>query len=69
MEPKNYEPMRHKNTGVDDDELLFESYLLPIDEALEKLQGSQVMADVVRRGWKGICERWAAEEEGAMRSE
>lgn len=69
MEPKNYEPMHHKNTGVDDDELLFESYLLPIDEALERLQRSQVMADVVRRGWKGICERWAAEEEEAMRSE
>jgi ADP-ribose pyrophosphatase YjhB (NUDIX family) len=48
-----YEPMRHEGTGVDEDELLYESYLLPIEEACQRLKGS-VMEDVIRRGWAAI---------------
>lgn len=62
LEGEGYEPVRHKNTGVDEEERLYESYLLPIEEAVEKLRGT-VMADVVRRGWQGICERREMEEE------
>ncbi|KAL9612909.1 MAG: hypothetical protein Q9167_002542 [Letrouitia subvulpina] len=56
MEPEGYTPVRHAGTGVDEEEALYESYLLPVDEAMEKL-GRSVMADVVRRGWEGICLR------------
>ncbi|TKA24434.1 hypothetical protein B0A50_06754 [Salinomyces thailandicus] len=52
-EPKVYEPVWHEGTGVDEEELLYKSYLLPVDEATRKLRGS-VMEDVVRRGWAGI---------------
>ncbi|OCK78608.1 hypothetical protein K432DRAFT_406303 [Lepidopterella palustris CBS 459.81] len=62
MEPKGYEPVHHKNTGVNADELAYESYLLPIKEAIQLLGSRGVMADVVRKGWQGICQRWADEE-------
>ncbi|KAI4177097.1 MAG: hypothetical protein LQ343_000579 [Gyalolechia ehrenbergii] len=62
MEGEGYEPVRHKNTGVNEEEKLYESCLLPIEEAAGKLRGT-VMADVVRRGWQGICERREMEEE------
>lgn len=55
-EPEGWEPVRHENTGVDEEEALYLSYLVPITEAREKLRGS-IMADVVRKGWEGICER------------
>jgi hypothetical protein len=48
-----YEPVWHAGTGVDEEERLYKSHLLPIDEAMKKLKGS-VMADVIRRGWEGI---------------
>ncbi|KAL8938486.1 MAG: hypothetical protein Q9216_003876, partial [Gyalolechia sp. 2 TL-2023] len=64
LEGKEYEPVRHQDTGVDEEERLYESYLLPVEEAVEKLRGT-VMADVVRRGWQGICERREMEEKGA----
>ena len=38
MEPKGWLPVRHDNTGVDADEALYESYLLPIEEATQKLK-------------------------------
>ena len=61
LEREGYEPVRHEGTGVDSEEALYESYLLPIDEAIEKL-GRSVMADVVRKGWEGICTRRKLEE-------
>lgn len=61
MEENGYEPVRHENTGVDAEEALYESYLLPVDEAIGKL-GRSVSADVVRKGWAGICLRKQMEE-------
>lgn len=57
-----YEPVRHQGTGVDEEELLYESYLLPIEEARRKLRGS-IMADVVRRGWAAVELRMQMEEQ------
>lgn len=56
-----YEPIRHENTGVDEEELMYQSYLLPIAEAQKRL-GSSVQADVVRRGWEGVRLRMEVEE-------
>ena len=53
IEGEGYEPIRHENTGVDAEEALYESYLMPVEEALEKL-GSSISADVVRKGWEAI---------------
>ena len=61
LEPEGYEPVRHENTGVDAEEVLYESYLLPIEEAIDKL-GRSVSADAVRRGWAAICLRRQMEE-------
>ncbi|KAK5125409.1 hypothetical protein LTR85_000518 [Meristemomyces frigidus] len=61
---KVYEPLRHEGTGVDEEELLYNSYLLPIDDVRRKLKGS-VMEDVVRRGWEGIQLRLKMEAHGA----
>lgn len=64
-----YEPRRHENTGVDEEEALYASELVSIDVALERLRmlgdeiGS-VQADVVAKGWKGIRERMALEGDG-----
>ncbi|KAK7531490.1 uncharacterized protein J3D65DRAFT_637774 [Phyllosticta citribraziliensis] len=60
-EPPDYVPPRHEGTGVDAEEALYESYLVPVDEAVGRLRGS-VMADVVRKGWVGIKERREWEE-------
>lgn len=38
LEPEGYQPIRHANTAVDADEALYESFLLPIDEAVQKLK-------------------------------
>ncbi|KAK7521043.1 uncharacterized protein IWZ02DRAFT_452565 [Phyllosticta citriasiana] len=62
-EPPGYVPPRHEGTGVDAEEALYESYLVPVDEAMRRLRGS-VMADVVRKGWVGIKERREWEEKG-----
>jgi ADP-ribose pyrophosphatase YjhB (NUDIX family) len=48
-----YEPVRHEGTGVDEEEALYRSSLVPIDEALRKLRGT-IMADVVRRAWEAV---------------
>ena len=50
------DPVHHENTGVNADEVLYESHLLTIEEALEVLKGS-LMGSVVRSGWEGICLR------------
>ncbi|KAF4555509.1 Hypothetical protein D9617_2g054700 [Elsinoe fawcettii] len=57
------EPVCHSGTGVDGDEILYEKYLVPIEEAVQKLKGT-VMADVVKRGWELIAKRDVMEEEG-----
>ena len=67
QEPRGYEPIRHENTGVDADEALYASYLLSIPEAIEKLKGT-IMADVIRRGWKGIQMRREIEEKAASKA-
>ncbi|TKA62121.1 hypothetical protein B0A55_11492 [Friedmanniomyces simplex] len=56
-----YEPVRHEGTGVDEEELMYKSYLLPIAEARRKLKGS-VMEDVIWRGWEGVRLRMEMEE-------
>ena len=56
MEGGKYEPVRHSNTGINAEEALYESYLVPVDDAMQKL-GNTVSADVVRKGWDGICLR------------
>lgn len=61
MEPEGYQPVRHANTAVDADEALYESYLLPVDEAVQKLKGT-ISADVIRRGWAAICLRREMED-------
>lgn len=63
LEPEGYEPIKHVNTGVNAEEALYESYLLPIDQALLNLGKKSISGDVVRRGWAGICARNTREEE------
>lgn len=63
LEPEGYQPVRHANTAVNAEEALYESYLLPVEEAIQKL-GRTVSADVVRRGWAAICLRREMEEKG-----
>ncbi|KAL9585679.1 MAG: hypothetical protein Q9212_001375 [Teloschistes hypoglaucus] len=56
------DPLRHENTGVDEEEALYESHLLSVEDATEKLRGT-IMADVVRLGWEAICTRQKMEKE------
>ncbi|ORY06142.1 hypothetical protein BCR34DRAFT_36637 [Clohesyomyces aquaticus] len=67
MEPEGYEPVRHEGTGVDEEEQTYESYLLPLSEAIERLGKTGVMADVVQIGWRAIQKRFA--DEGALDNE
>lgn len=57
-----YEPKKYEGTGVDDEEMLYESHLLSIADARRKLKGS-VMEDVVRRGWDAIVLRLKIEDD------
>ncbi|KAK3070987.1 hypothetical protein LTR53_009470 [Teratosphaeriaceae sp. CCFEE 6253] len=57
---EDYEPKWHEGTGVDEEELLYKSHLLPIAEARRKLKGS-VMEDVISRAWRGVQSRMAME--------
>lgn len=65
-----YEPLRHEGTAVDEEEALYDSKLVPVEEACRKLRGT-VMEDVVRRGWEiiqvriDIEDRRASEESDA----
>jgi hypothetical protein len=62
LEPEGYEPLHHEGTGVDEEEQTYESFLVPVDEAVKKLGGrNEVMADVVLKGWQGIQDRIAIE--------
>ena len=60
-----YEPIRHENTGVDAEEALYESYLMPVEEAIEKL-GRGISADVVRKGWDAIQLRHKMEDDRSV---
>lgn len=62
LEPEGYEPPRHENTGVNAEEALYESILLPVEGAIEKLKENSVSADVVRKGWAAICLRREMED-------
>ena len=61
MEEEGYEPVHHQNTAVDAEEALYESYLLPVEEAVWKLRWTLLQHEVVRRGWNAICARWEFE--------
>lgn len=56
-----YEPKRHANTGVDEEELMYHSELVPVAEATKKL-GRSITADVVRKGWELIQLRMRMEK-------
>jgi len=63
-----YEPKRQEGTGVDDEELEYESYLLPINDAIERLGGQKyksLASDVVRRGWEAVQLRIRMEDQRA----
>lgn len=60
MESDDHEPTRYANTGVDSEEALYTSELLPVKEAIVKL-GHNSMAEVVTIGWNRIQARLEAE--------
>lgn len=62
LEEEGWEPVRHANTGVNEEEALYESYLMPVEEVVGKLGGRGISADVVRRGWEYILQRRQMEE-------
>lgn len=68
LEPEGYEPLHHENTGVDEEEQTYESFLVSVEEAVKMLGKSSVMADVVLRGWKGIQDRLAIEDAATSHS-
>lgn len=63
MEPEGWTPRRHNGTGVSAEEALYESALVPVEEALEKLEQIPYMQFVVRAGWEAIVLRMKMEEE------
>lgn len=62
LEPEGYEPLHHEGTGVNEEEQTYQSELVSVDEAVRRLGSSSVSADVVRKGWKGIQDRFAIED-------
>jgi hypothetical protein len=60
-ETADYEPPRYENTGVDSEEALYTSRLIPVREAISKL-GRSSMADVVNIGWERIQARLQTEK-------
>lgn len=56
-----YEPHKVLGTAQDEEEMMYESHLLSVPDARQKLKGS-VMEDVVRRGWEAIQLRMRMEE-------
>lgn len=62
QEPAGYEPVRHEGTGVDEEERAYGSELVEVEEAMGRLGAGSVGADVIRRGWRGIQERFALED-------
>ena len=68
QEPEGYEPVKHEGTGVDEEEQQYQSFLVSVEEAVEKLGRGSVMADVVLKGWKGIQDRFAMEDAATSES-
>lgn len=68
MEDDGYEPPRHQGTSIQEDELHYMSYLLPVTEAIEKLKDVPVSVEVIRRGWEGIQRRqkMEADQRGSL---
>lgn len=62
MEGGGYEPVKHENTGVDEEEALYESQLVPVEEAMKRLP-DVVSRDLVSKGWKAIKLRKMMEAE------
>ena len=62
--PKIYKPVHIAGTAQDDEERMYESHFLAIDDARRKLKGS-VMEDVVRKGWEAIQLRMQIEDKKA----
>jgi hypothetical protein len=56
-----YQPQKVLGTAQDDEEAMYESYLVTVSDARQKLKGS-VMEDVVRRGWDAVRLRMQMEE-------
>ena len=56
-EGKGYEPVRHDDTGVNEDEKLYLSLLVSVEEAVRSLGPSSISADVVTKGWDAIQRR------------
>ena len=63
LEPEGYEPVKHEHTAVNAEEALYESSLLPVEEALHALGTESTSADVVRRGWAAILLRKELEKD------
>ena len=62
MESGGYEPVRHENTGVDEEEALYEGHLVLVEEAMKRLR-DRVSCDVVAKGWEAIKLRKQMEEQ------
>ena len=71
QDSQGYEPVHHENTGVDAEELKYESALVDVDEAIRRLSEGTVLgrnviglpqADVVRRGKAAIDLRFEREK-------
>jgi hypothetical protein len=68
LEPEGYEPLHHEGTGVDEEEQTYESHLVSVEKAVQMLGKDTVSADVVRKGWKGIQDRFAMEDAATSES-
>ena len=62
-----YQPRKVLGTAQDDEEEMYDSFLLTVSDARQKLKGS-VMEDVVRRGWDAIRLRMQMEEKSDARN-
>ena len=55
--------MRHEEREVvQEEEKVYQSWLVPWEEAVKLLGARSVSADVVRRGWRAVEERLGLEE-------
>lgn len=61
MEPEGYQPKHHEDTSADEEEALYQSELVDVETARDRLGRGSVMADVVRIGWEAIQQRMVAE--------
>lgn len=61
MEPEGYEPRHHEGTSADEEEELYTSELVDIEEARNRLGKDTVPADVVKIGWEAIQRRLESE--------